>query len=198
MPRTPEALRQLRQFIHARAAAERPDAELIARLAVGHDTAAFEAVLRRHGELVLGACQRQLTAPEDVEDAFQATFLVLLRSAGRVRAAASLAPWLYGVALRVARHLRQQRRRQPAGVLADVAVVPEDVARRDLCRAIDEEVQRLPEKYRVAVLLCHLQGHTQERAADLLALPVGTVATHVRRGLVLLRGRLTRRGLAPG
>src|SRR5262249_44378594 len=133
MPRTPEALRQLRQFIRARAAAELTDSELVARLAAGHDPAAFEAVLHRHGELVLGACRRQLSAPEDVEDAFQATFLVLLRKAASVRAGASLAPWLYGVALRVARHLRLQRRRAPNGDLVEVAVAGEDVGRRDLC-----------------------------------------------------------------
>ncbi len=192
------ALSRLRQFIHARAAQDGPDDELLRRLARGHDPVAFEAIVRRYGGLVLGVCHRQLRDTNDVEDAFQATFLVLLRKAGSIRGG-RLPAWLYGTALRVARHVRAVRNRQPAGPLEEVAVEmqPSCVDRAEVRQAIEEEIERLPERYRQPVLLCQLGGQTQEQAARLLGLPLGTIATRVRRGLERLRDRLARRGISP-
>ncbi|MFO0845633.1 MAG: sigma-70 family RNA polymerase sigma factor [Gemmataceae bacterium] len=187
-----DVLRQLRRLTGTR---EAPDDVLLQRVAERGDPDAFEALVCRHGGLVVGVCRRQLRDPHDVEDAFQATFLVLLRKASSVRRGDRLAGWLFGVAYRVARQLRQRRRETaPLPELADRDAGC-DAERHDLRRVLDEEVQRLPEKYRVPVLMCHLQGTTQEQAARQLGWPPGTVATRVRRGLEQLRDRLVRRGI---
>ncbi len=181
------------------------DAELIGRFADrrGEATAAaevaFEALVRRHGGMVLGACRRVLRDPDAAEDAFQATFLVLARKAGSVRVEGSLAPWLHGVARRVAARARDQSRRrrlleEKAGARADAeAPAPPD----DLGPILFEELDRLPAKYRSPVVLCHLEGMTHEEAGRHLGWPVGTVSGRLSRARDLLRARLTRRGVAP-
>src|SRR5262249_2725979 len=142
----------------------RPDADLLERFVRQRDEAAFEALLHRHGPLVFGVCRRLLYDPHDALDAFQATFLVLAQKAGSVGRQALLGNWPYGVAYKVAararKHLLRRRQREQTG--ADLTAVPEvgKPAESDLAQALHEEVQRLPEKYRTAVVLCYLEGKT--------------------------------------
>src|SRR4051812_6063385 len=141
------ALRQLRRFIDARAASELTDADLLRSLVAAADPAAFEAIVRRHGGLVLGTCRRQLRHEADVEDCFQATFVVLLRNAGSIPDRDRLAGWLYGAAVRVCRHARSRRLPTPSDQLEVASVSPpSEVESRDLGRLLDEEVRRLPER----------------------------------------------------
>jgi RNA polymerase sigma factor (sigma-70 family) len=178
------------------------DAELLGRIRAGSQEAselAFTAILERHGRLVLGVCRSFLRQPHDVDDAFQATFLVLVRKASSVRVESSLAPWLYGVATRVAHRARSNsnRLRTREGPAVDhAAAEPEcDVERFDLRPVLHEELSRLPEKYRLPVVLCNLEGKTHEEAARQLRWPVGTVSGRLSRARQLLRSRLSRRGL---
>jgi RNA polymerase sigma factor (sigma-70 family) len=176
-----------------------PDADLLRRFVAGRDESAFLELLRRHGPMVLGVCRRLLADPHAAEDAFQATFLVLLRKGPTLARRELLANWLYGVACRVA--LRARRSRRGAGLPAaeglpgDEPDPAEAAARRDLERLLDEEVRRLPDNYRRAVVLCYLQGYSYSEAARQLGRPPGTVATWLARARERLRGRLVRRGL---
>ncbi len=177
------------------------EGQLLRRFAADRDEAAFEALMTRHGPMVLGTCRRMLVDPRDVEDAFQATFLVLARRAGSIRDADRLGPWLHGVARRVAGRARALAARRgavekPGG--EDRAVVPADAFEgAELRAAIDEELSRLPEKYRAPLVLCYLEGLTHDEAALQLRWPVGTVRSRLAGGRDRLRTRLTRRGLAP-
>ncbi|SIN71791.1 RNA polymerase sigma factor, sigma-70 family [Singulisphaera sp. GP187] len=163
--------------------------------------AAFEALMARHGPMVLGVCRRALCDPRDVEDAFQATFLVLVRKSGGVRVDDSLGRWLYGVARRVAHRARtlaeKRRAREASSTTWEPAIPAPDEERAELLAALDDELGRLPEKYRVPVLLCDLEGLTHTEAASRLQWPVGTVKGRLAQARSLLKGRLTRRGLAP-
>ena len=176
--------------------------QLLERFVGRRDEVAFEAILTRHGPMVLGLCRRALSDPRDVEDAFQATFLVLVRRAGSIRDRELLAPWLHRVARRVVARIgveaTRRRGRERPGVedLAGPPSTRDDFA-ADPRRAIDEELARLPEKYRSPVVLCYLEGRTHQEAADQLRWPVGTVKGRLARARDLLRGRLARRGLAP-
>ena len=149
--------------------------------------------------MVLGVCRRLLHDSQEAEDAFQASFLILARKAGGVRRQALLGGWLYGVAYRVATRLRVQaaRRRERWNGPASINELPADaVSCSDVAAVVQEEVGRLPAKYRSAVILCHLEGKTNEEAAVLLRRPVGTVKSRLTRARELLRTRLTRRGMA--
>ena len=162
--------------------------------------AAFAALVARHGPMVLGVCRRALADPNDVEDAFQATFLVLVRRARSVRVGDSLGRWLYGVARRVAAkaQARCERARVRSVPLEREPVASEPPADRiELLAALDEEVSRLPEKYLAPVVLCDLEGLTHAQAAARLRWPVGTVSGRLSRARDLLRNRLVRRGMAP-
>ena len=168
---------------------------------VGHrDEAAFEAIVARHGPMVLGVCRRALRDSGDVEDAFQATFLILVKKAGQIRDRDGLVPWLYGVARRVATRARtdaaKRRDRERAGATVEAESAPPDADRREFRAVIDEELNRLPEKYRTPILLCYLEGLTHEEAAAQLRWPVGTVRSRMAWARDRLRDRLTRRGLA--
>jgi RNA polymerase sigma factor (sigma-70 family) len=169
----------------------------------GAGEAAFEEVVRRHGPMVLGVCRRVLGDRHAADDAFQATFLVLALKAGSVRKKDSLGPWLHGVAARVARRARQvdRGRKEVAFDLVDerpsTATAAADPAAADLRLVLDEELERLPEKYRRPVVLCYLEGQSQEEAARALGWTKGTVSGRLARAKDLLRQRLTRRGLAP-
>jgi RNA polymerase sigma factor (sigma-70 family) len=184
-----------------RAALALSDAQLLERFAVRRDEAAFEALLHRHGPLVFGVCRRVLFDAHDAEDAFQATFLVLARRAGSITRRAQLSNWLYGVALRVAGRARKgaARRRAVERDGSDLTAVADEgrVVEPDLGPVLHEEVRRLPDKYRCPVVLCYLEGRTNEEAADQLRWPVGTVKTRLDKARALLRTRLTRRGVAP-
>jgi RNA polymerase sigma factor (sigma-70 family) len=175
------------------------DAELLERFAAEGDEAAFAALVSRHGPLVLGACRRVLRHWHDAEDAFQATFLVLARRAGSVRLRA-LSPWLHEVATRTALKARAQaarRRTCERRLPRSPSEVPaEDVVWRDLRPLLDEAIGRLPEKYRVPVVLCYLEGRTVAEVARQLGCPRGTVAARLARGRERLRARLFRRGVA--
>jgi len=174
--------------------------QLLRRFAAG-DEGAFEVLVTRHGPMVLGICRRLLFDRRDVEDAFQATFLVLLRKAGALRDAEALSPWLHGVAYRVAARIRCNSTRRPLeeskGARPE-AVEPEcDLERTELRTLIDEEIRRLPEKYRRPVVLCYLEGRTHEEAARRLRCSAGSVRGRLDRARQKLKNRLTRRGLAP-
>jgi DNA-directed RNA polymerase specialized sigma24 family protein/WD40 repeat protein len=170
-----------------------PDAELLRRFTDTRDEAAFELLVWRHGGMVLGTCRRVLGRSADAEDAFQATFLALARRAASVRCSASLPGWLHRVALRAALRLRAGPR--PALPLPDVAApvapLPDDTA-----VVLDEEIGRLPDKLRIAFVLCELEGLTDSEAAVQLGCPKGTVLSRLARARARLRARLTRRGLA--
>jgi RNA polymerase sigma factor (sigma-70 family) len=175
------------------------DGELLERFAGRGEEAAFCAILRRHGPMVLGVCRRVLRDPHDADDAFQATFLLLVRKAGTLRQPHLLAAWLYGVAYRTAMKSRatSARRRQREGPVGGLplAAPAEDPAWRDLRPLLDEAVGRLPAKYRVPFVLCCLDGLTHAQAARRLSCPPGTVATRLHRARERLRAGLSRRGV---
>jgi RNA polymerase sigma factor (sigma-70 family) len=177
------------------------EGQLLRQFASRGDEAAFEALVRRHGPMVLGVCRRMLYNPHDVEDAFQATFLVLLRRAGALRDADPLGPWLHGVAYRVAARIRANSARRPAeerkGARTEAVESPCDLERLELRHGLDEEISRLPERFRRPVVLCYLEGRTHEEAARRLRCTEGSVRGRLDRARQKLRDRLTRRGLAP-
>jgi len=162
--------------------------------------AAFRTIVARHGPMVLGVCRHILIQHHDAEDAFQATFLVLARKAGSIRDRRVLARWLYEVAYRIAMRaktngVRQRTHERQGGEMA-ATVSGDNHGWSELKPVLHDEVNRLPEKYRVPVILCYLEGKTNEEAAELLKWPVGTVKGRLSRARDLLRSRLTRRGLA--
>jgi RNA polymerase sigma factor (sigma-70 family) len=178
--------------------------ELLVRYIERHDEAAFAALVARHGAMVLGVCRRMLPNPDDVEDAFQATFVVLVRKARTIRPNEPVGPWLYGVAHRVALRARsdvaRRRRERPVSTIPDFTFdIDAHESQRDLelSAVLDEEIRRLPERYRAAIVLCYLEGRSHEEAAGQLGWPLGTVKGRLARARDLLRGRLARRGLAP-
>jgi RNA polymerase sigma factor (sigma-70 family) len=177
------------------------DGQLLERYLTRRDEDAFEALVDLHGPMVLGLCRRMLRDPRDIEDAFQATFLVLVRKAPAIQDRNLLSNWLYGVAYRVARRARTRtlRRRDRESTVGEVeaAAGPERPERPEFDPTLDQELSRLPEKYRVPLVLCYLRGRTHDQAAEELRCPVGTVRSRLARGRDLLRKRLTRRGFAP-
>jgi RNA polymerase sigma factor (sigma-70 family) len=177
------------------------DGDLLARFVARRDEAAFEALVSRHGPMVLGVCRRMLNDPHDADDAFQATFLVLVRKAPGIRDADRLAPWLYGVAHRVAGRARIRAIRRAAnekvGTDIEPSVRPAFNDLTDVRSIIDAEVARLSAKYREVLVLCLLEGLTAEQAAARLHCPPGTVRSRLARGRETLKGRLSARGLAP-
>jgi RNA polymerase sigma factor (sigma-70 family) len=198
--RTSTVLRQVRRLAAARHAESTPDRGLLERFVADRDEAAFEALVRRHGPMVLGVCRRVLRHPEDTEDAFQAALLVLARRAAAVRKSDSLGSWLHGVAYRVATNLRRDlaRRHAREAVVADPpeSAAAAEVSWQDVRVALDEELARLPERLQAPLVLCYLEGKTRDEAARELGWSVGTLRGRLERGRDLLRSRLTRRGLA--
>jgi RNA polymerase sigma factor (sigma-70 family) len=193
----------LRHFrLHPPASSQVPDAELLQRFVTGRDEAAFELLLWRHGSLVLHVCHSLLGDVHAAEDAFQATFLTLVRKASAIRRREALAGWLHQVACRIALRLRGQlavRRSRECGsaVAVDAAQSPTDgdTMPREWRPILHEELQRLPAKYRQPIILCYFQGLTHEQAADQLGWPKGTVAGRLARAKTLLHRRLTSRGI---
>ncbi len=174
------------------------DAQLLDGFLSDGDEDAFAALVRRHGPMVFGVCRRLLPSWQDAEDAFQATFLVLARKASAIQPRAKVGNWLYGVAYRTALEARTllAKRRAKERPLRDVAQ-PEavDESWRRLQPLLDSELNRLPDKYRMAIVCCDLQGKTRKEAARELGWPEGTVATRLARGRSLLRARLIRQGV---
>jgi RNA polymerase sigma factor (sigma-70 family) len=181
---------------------ELPDGELLSRFVDAQDEAAFEGLVRRHSPMVWGVCQRLLTHRQDAEDAFQTTFLVLARKASGIGRREQLANWLFGVARRAALALRRSRGRRAVhefvyGEVPDVRHISPELW-TEVSAILDEEIARLPGKYRLPLLLCCLEGRTHAEAAEALDWPVGTVAGRLSRGRELLRNRLRRRGVELG
>jgi RNA polymerase sigma factor (sigma-70 family) len=179
------------------------DAVLLDRFRQGHDEGAFAALVARHGPLVLRLCQRVLGDWHAAEDAFQATFLILARRAGSIRSPHALAAWLYGVAHRVAIKARsagtyRQLHEKTVPDLQAAASQSDplsDLTARETLAILEEEVQRLPEVYRLPILLCCLEGLSQEEAAARLGWTCGSVKGRLERGRQRLHARLARRGL---
>jgi RNA polymerase sigma factor (sigma-70 family) len=176
------------------------DGQLLDRFVSGRDAAAIEALVRRHAPMVWGTVRRVLRDHHDAEDAFQATFLVLARKAASVTPRELVANWLYGVARQTALKARATAARR-RGRERQMERMPEPpVAEQDrwddLVSLLDQELSRLPDKYRAAVVLCDLEGKTRKEAARQFGLPEGTVASRLARGRALLAKRLARFGLA--
>jgi RNA polymerase sigma factor (sigma-70 family) len=192
-------LQHIRELVGANDADRLADHELLHRFTSAREPAAFEALLRRHGPLVLGVCRRVLANRQDAEDAFQATFLVLAQGAGSIRKQTSLSSWLYGVAYRVAakarlRSARRQRHETRAAVRAGADPLAE-VTGRELLGVLDEELARLGERQRAALVLCYLDGKTRDEAARALGWSLSTLQRRLEEGRARLRDRLARRGL---
>src|SRR5947209_7077914 len=188
----------LRRTVLANGTAQHPDADLLEEFVAGGDQAAFEALVRRHGPMVLGVCRRIVQNAHDAEDAFQATFLILARKAASLSRRELLSGWLYGVAYRVARrsrtmaarrHLRERPYVDHAGKDNGTSVWS------DLEPVLDQELQRLPKAFQLPILLCDLQGKSRREAAKQMGVPEGTLSSRLARGRDLLRQRLTRRGV---
>ncbi len=179
------------------------DRQLLERFVAQRDEAAFALLVQRHGPRVLRICRRVLHDEHAAEDMFQATFLVLAQKAAEVAWHESIGGWLGAAAYRLARHAHgaaQRRREQLAAQLPEACHPHKDpeaeLARRELRRVVADELQRLPEKYRVPVVLCYLEGKTNEEAARQLGWPTGSMSRRLARARTLLREYLTRRGLA--
>ncbi|WP_320687273.1 sigma-70 family RNA polymerase sigma factor [Gemmata algarum] len=178
------------------------DRELLRRFRAGHESA-FAALLRRHGTMVLRVCRRVLERPEDAEDAFQATFLVLARKAGEVAWHESIGTWLHSAAHRlscearraaVRRHTRESRRTFPAPPIEGDALA--EVSSRELLAILDEELAALPEENRGPLILCCMEGMSGDEAARHLGCSESTLKRRLRHARELLQERLSRRGIA--
>ncbi|MGC8642285.1 MAG: RNA polymerase sigma factor, partial [Isosphaeraceae bacterium] len=185
------------------------EGQLLDRFHASRDESAFEVLVERHGPMVLGVCRQFLRDSHDVDDAFQATFLVLVRKAGSLRRKELLGNWLYGVATRVALRARALRVRRQSRMVLDADIDaragngrtdagqagPAAVLQADERPILLEEVNRLPQKYREPIVLCSFEGLTHNQAAARLGWPVGTVKGRLSRARDLLRTRLSRRGV---
>lgn len=179
---------------------ELSDGQLLQHFIDQQDESAFDVLVRRHGPLVWGVCSRTVGHRQDAEDAFQATFLVLARKAASIQRRELLANWLHGVAHRTSMRVKSTARRrlmkerQWNDVPEPTSSSPD--AWDDLAPLIDQELANLPEKYRIAVLLCDLQGKTGKEVAKQLRIPEGTLSSRLRTGRVMLAKRLARHGLS--
>ncbi len=174
------------------------DGELLARFVRSRDDGALAALVRRHASMVWGVCRRHLHNPNDAEDAFQATFLVLVRKAADVPSNA-VANWLFGVSRQTAIRLRATAAKRGRREMQMVKMPEPTVANvrdADLQSVLDEELSRLPDHYRGVVVLCDLEGMTRREAAQQLGIPEGSVASRLAQARAMLAKRLTRRGIA--
>ncbi len=193
-------LRHVRHLAAQHAFDQWTDLQLLERFAAGRDEALFGLLVRRHGPMVLGLCRRLLGHEQDAEDAFQAAFLLLARKAGSIQQA-DVGGWLYRVAYHVAVRARMQsakrRQREQRGQAVSPADPMLEAAWKELRQVVDEELQRLPDDLRSALVLCYLEGKTQDEAARLLGWSKGTLRRRLDQGRERLRRRLLHRGLAP-
>jgi RNA polymerase sigma factor (sigma-70 family) len=196
----PALLRQLQQVAGGHGSADLTDRQLLECYAARRDEGAFAELVQRHGRLVLGVCWRVLHHVQDVEDAFQATFLVLARKAASLRWHDSISNWLYEVANRLAAEARRKVARRRAQEQRAVQIPkeksPAEPGHREVARLIDEELQQLPERFRAPLLLCYLEGRAVDQAARQLGWSLRTMERRLQHGRKLLRGRLARRGLS--
>jgi len=194
----PSILRSLRRLTDAPGAVAPGDRALLERFVHDGDEDAFTELVRRHGPMVLGVCRRVLGAWHEAEDAFQTTFLLLVRKAGQVQRPEALGPWLHGVAYRTALKARTQARRRHdrERPLEDhSAPIKEDAVWRELAGVLDNAITQLPVRYRTPFILCYLQGLTGNEAARQLGCAPGTIGTRLARAREWLRTRLLRRGV---
>jgi RNA polymerase sigma factor (sigma-70 family) len=193
-------LQHLRRLSGTSRLVQPPDGQLLRQFIIQHDEAAFAALVRRHGPMVLDVCRSVLHHEQDAEDAFQATFLVLAQKAESIRQPEALAGWLYEVAHHVAVKAQAnaaRRRAQEQRAIPMAATDPTlDMTLRDLRRVLHEELRRLPDKYRLPLVLCYLAGRSQEEAAGQLGWSKGTFRGRLDRGREQLRRRLAARGVA--
>ncbi|MFI5457215.1 MAG: sigma-70 family RNA polymerase sigma factor [Isosphaerales bacterium] len=195
-------LRQLRTLFNVGTIAELTDGQILERFATSRGEAAelaFAVLVERHGPMVLRVCRGVLADPDDQEDAFQATFLVLFKKARSLWVRDSLGPWLHQVAYRTAscaRSAAARRRRHERRAAMSRQESRHEIG-DELGRVLHQEIDRLPERYRVPLVLCDLEGRSHEQAARHLGWPIGTVKSRQARGRERLRDRLRRRGLAP-
>ncbi len=194
-----DLLRFLRSIKAKEATGALSDRQLLETFLSQHSEASFTALVQRHGAMVFGVCRRLLQHTQDAEDAFQATFLALARQAYTIRRQEALGSWLHGVAYRIAEKMKRTAARRstrercmtplPCGDVLD------DITWRELRSVLDEELQRLPEKYRAPLVLCYLEARTQDEAAQRLGWSKNTFGRRINQARQMLARRLTRRGL---
>jgi RNA polymerase sigma factor (sigma-70 family) len=196
-----EFIGDLRRAALLQEATEQSDGQLLERFVSGQDDVALETLVRRHAMMVWGVCRRALARQDDAEDAFQATFLVLFRKAASIRSRDLLANWLYRVAYQTARKARQRNairdsREKQVETMPEPQTEPHnDAFGPELWAFVYQELSRLPEKYRIAIVLCDLEGQSQRDVAQQLRIAEGTVGSRLARGRAILAQRLTRHGV---
>ena len=202
MPETKwrQTVASIRDMVLARDTAGIGDAALLELFVSAGDGAAFEAIVRRHGPLVNGVCLRVLQNASDAEDAFQATFLVLVRKAAGLKRPELLGNWLHGVAFQTARSARATARRHRK---LEARLIPREPPSApdypdELSIVLDEELACLPAKYRIPIVLCELQEKSRKEAAAILGIPEGTISSRLARGKALLAQRLAGRNITLG
>src|SRR5262245_24273163 len=202
--KTGEVIQHICRAVLLQDGAGMTDGQLLDRFLAQQDDAAFAALVRRHAPMVWGVCRRVLNNHHDAEDAFQATFLVLVRKASSVEPREMVANWLYGVAYQTALKARsaaakRKGRERQVVEMAEPAVEDQDVW-LDLQPLLDQELSRLPDQYRGPVVLCDLEGKTRKEAAHQLGWPEGTVAGRLAAARKMLARRLAQRdvGLSGG
>jgi RNA polymerase sigma factor (sigma-70 family) len=192
-------LRHIRKLVATQHTKERTDLQLLRAFAADNDHLAFAVLVRRHGPLVMRVCRNVLQQAQDAEDAFQATFLVLARKATSIRKGEALVSWLHGVAYRIAmnakRNAARRRQRETRAKAASPVNPSWEAAWREVQLVLDEEIQRLPEKYRAPFLLCFLENRSRADVAQQLGIKEGTVWSRLAQARKLLQGRLTHRGV---
>lgn len=192
-------IRHLRRAAFLQDAGDITDGQLLHRFLAAREEAAFEVLLRRHGPMVLGVCRRVLSNADDAEDAFQAAFLVLIRKGPSLLSRQTLGNWLYGVAYHTALKARaagwKRRAKERQAAMSRPEVEVQEIA-HDLLPLLDRELDRLPDKYREAIVLCELEGKTREEAAGQLGVPVGTLSGRLTTARRMLARRLSRRGVS--
>jgi RNA polymerase sigma factor (sigma-70 family) len=197
--RLSEVVPYLRKVILVRDGAGLSDGQLLELFIAHRDEDAFAALVRRHAPMVWGVCRRVLHNPQDAEDAFQAAFLVLVRKAGSVVPRHMVGNWLYGVAHQTALKARATIAKRKARESQVTAMPEPEAEKKDLCGDLsvhlDQELSRLPDKYRILIVWCDLEGKTRKEASRHLRLPEGTVASRLARARSMLARRLSRRGL---
>jgi len=191
-------VQHLRSTLLLRDGRELTDGQLLTDYVSGVDEASLAALVHRHGPMVWGVCRRVLRNYHDAEDAFQATFLVLVRKAASIESRELLANWLYGVAHQTALKARataakRNEREKQMTEMPEPAVADQGIW-RDLQPLLDEELSRLPGMYRVVIVLCDLEGKARKEVARQLNCPEGTVAGRLARARAMLAKRLSRRG----
>jgi RNA polymerase sigma factor (sigma-70 family) len=185
--------------LNGQGSASPEDGELLERFVAARDEAAFEDLLHRHGPMVLGVCRRALQNEADADDAFQATFLVLVRKAESIRPRSMVGNWLYGVAHNTALKARAMSTRRSSKEQAAARSRPQidEPTWEHLQPLLDQELNALPDKYRSVIVLCDLEGKSLKQAARHLGCPLATIGTRVARGRQMLARRLARKCVVP-